>query len=63
MGFFIFNKFIMTDKKRNRIISQILKLELIVTEAFFKGHKASDNDEYQKYRDELKKLRKKIGIL
>ena len=53
----------MTDKKRNRIISQILKLELIVTEAFFKGHKASDNDEYQKYRDELKKLRKKIGIL
>ena len=52
----------MNENKKNRIISQILKLELIVTNAFFNGHKPHDNDEYQKYRDELKKLRKKIGI-
>jgi len=52
----------MTDKKRNRIISQIIHLEMKVLQAFFNGHKPHDKDEYQKYRDELKKLRKKIGI-
>ena len=51
-----------TEKKKNEIISRIINLELEITNAFFKGHKASDNDEYQKYRIELKKLRKKIGI-
>ena len=53
----------MTDKKKNRIISQILRLEMKVLQAFFNGHKPHDNDEYQKYRDELVKLRKKIGII
>ena len=62
MGFFIFNKFKMTDKKKTRIISQIIRLEMKILQAFFNGHKPHDNDEYQKYRDELVRLRKKIGI-
>jgi hypothetical protein len=43
-------------------ISRIIKLELIITEALSKGHKASEDDEYQKFRIELKQLREQLGL-
>lgn len=47
---------------KNKIISRIIELESIVTGAYFKGHRAHNQDQYQLLRDELKELRKKIGL-
>lgn len=52
----------MKDSEKNEIISQIIQLETIVTGAFFKGHRPHNQDQYQSLREELKILRKKIGI-
>jgi len=41
-------------------ISRILELELKVTRAVINGHRPSENDEYQKERLEIQKLRKEI---
>lgn len=53
----------MIDFENNKIISRIIELESIVTGDYFKGHKAHNQDQYQGLRDELKVLRKKIGII
>jgi hypothetical protein len=53
----------MDDSEKNKIISRIIELESIVTGAYFKGHKVHNKDQYQPLRDELKILRKKIGII
>ena len=53
----------MDDSEKNKIINRIIELESIVTGAYFKGHKAHNQDQYQTLRDELKILRKKIGII
>jgi len=45
---------------QQEIISRIIVLESIVTDAVSKGHKAHTHDEFQPYRDELKTLRKKL---
>lgn len=47
---------------RQEIISRIIELEMIVTEAVSKGHKAHTQDEFQPYREELKVLRKKLML-
>ena len=52
----------MTDLEKNQIISRIVELESIVTGAYFKGHMAHNKDRYQILRNELKDLRKKIGL-
>jgi hypothetical protein len=52
----------MNDLEKNQIISRIVELESIVTGAYFKGHRAHNQDQYQLLRDELKELRKKIGL-
>jgi hypothetical protein len=52
----------MNDLEKNQIISRIVELESIVTGAYFKGHTAHNQDQYQLLRDELKELRKKIGL-
>ena len=39
------------------IISRIVKLQLEINEAIFNGHKASENDQFQEKRIELKILR------
>jgi hypothetical protein len=51
-----------TNKKmtQQEIISRIIQLESIITEAVSKGHKAHNQDEFQPYREELKLLRKKL---
>jgi hypothetical protein len=41
----------------NQIISEIIKLETIVTESIFNGHKANDADEYADKRKRLVFLR------
>lgn len=43
-------------------ISKIIQLELAITEAISKGHKAKDNDEFKEYRKELKQLREELNI-
>ena len=56
----------MDNKKkmtRQEIISRIIELEMIVTEAVSKGHMAHTQDEYQPYREELKVLRQKINFM
>jgi hypothetical protein len=45
---------------QQEIISRIVELEMILTEAVSKGHKANTEDEFQPYREELKVLRKKL---
>lgn len=50
----------MTDDDK---ISYILKHERIITHALFKGHLAQDNDEFKEIRQELKKLRKELGLI
>lgn len=52
----------MSDSDKNEIISRIIQLETVVIGAFFKGHRPHNQDQYQSLRDELKELRKKIGI-
>ena len=52
----------MTDSEKDKVISRIIQLETIVTGAFFKGHRPHNQDQYQSLRDELKKLRNKIGV-
>jgi len=42
---------------QNQIISEIIKLEIEVTASIFKGHKASDNDEFANHRQRLDILR------
>ena len=51
-----------TKKKmtQQEIISRIIQLESIITEAVSKGHKAHNQDEFQPYREELSLLRKKL---
>tara|TARA_R110000868_G_scaffold372862_1_gene636696 strand:+ start:562 stop:729 length:168 start_codon:yes stop_codon:yes gene_type:complete len=53
----------MGDKKKmtqQEIISRIIVLESIVTDAVSKGHKSHTHDEFQPYREELKVLRQKL---
>jgi len=45
------------------IVTEILKIETILTEAVFRGHKASNDDQYQHLRERVKELREKIGII
>ena len=55
----------MGDKKKmtqQEIISRIIVLESIVTEAISKGHKTHTEDELHPYREELKVLRKKLML-
>ena len=53
----------MNDSEKDKIISRIAQLETIVTGAFLKGHRPHNQDQYQSLRDELKTLRKKIGLI
>ena len=41
---------------------KIIQLELIITEALSKGHKAHENDEFSEYRKELKQLREELEL-
>jgi hypothetical protein len=41
----------------------ILKNELMITDAVGKGHNATDNDEFQKTREKIKKYRKELKLL
>jgi hypothetical protein len=50
----------MSDSEKNEIISRIIKLESVILDAFFKGHKPHNQDQYQILRDELKELRGKM---
>jgi hypothetical protein len=43
--------------EKEEIISKILKMELEITSAVLSGHKASDRDQYQEKRIQLKVLR------
>ena len=43
-------------------ISYIIKLEVKITDALLKGHKASDDDEFQSDRLELKQLREELQL-
>ena len=44
-------------------LSFILKNELIITRAVLNGHKANDQDEYQKTREKIKKYRIELEII
>jgi hypothetical protein len=44
-------------------LSFILKNELIITRAVLNGHKATDQDEYQKTREKIKKYRIELEII
>ena len=44
-------------------LSFILKNELIITRAIINGHKATDQDEYQKTREKIKKYRIELEII
>lgn len=44
-------------------LSFILKNEIIITRAVLNGHKATDQDEYQKTREKIKKYRIELEII
>jgi len=48
--------------KESNIVSEILRLELEITIAVNNGHVPSDMDIYQKKRNKIINLRKKIKI-
>jgi hypothetical protein len=52
----------MKNKYYDPRISRVIELELIITKALFKGHKAYDNDEFKEYRKELKQLREELDL-
>ena len=52
----------MKNKYYDSRLSRIIQLELIITEALSKGHKAKDDDEFSGYRKELKQLREELGL-
>lgn len=52
----------MFDKDTVDKLSRIIKLELEITEALSKGHKASENDQFKEHREELKKLREELDL-
>lgn len=41
-------------------ISKIIELELKITRAIIQGHRPAQNDQYQKDREELERLRKEL---
>jgi ribosome assembly protein YihI (activator of Der GTPase) len=43
-------------------IGEVIKMELEITEAISKGHKAQEDDQFQQYRIELKKLREELEL-
>lgn len=43
-------------------ISRIIKMELEITEALSKGHKAKEDDQFKEYRSELKALREELNL-
>jgi hypothetical protein len=43
-------------------ITRIIELELEITDALSKGHKAADDDKFKEYREELKRLREELKI-
>lgn len=45
------------SKTNDEIISEIIKLQIEVSNAIFNGHKASDNDEFVDHRKRLVVLR------
>ena len=52
----------MDSKEYSEDLSKIIKYELEITEAISKGHKAFRDDQFQKYREELVRLRSKWNI-
>ena len=57
----------MNDKERDKIMSRICKVQLYLTTKIIDGrntdYRPSTDDEDQPLRDELLKLRKKLGII
>ena len=57
----------MTDKEREKIMSRICEVQLYLTTKIIDGrntdYRPSTDDEDQPLRDELLKLRKKLGII
>ena len=57
----------MNDKEYNKIVSRICEVQLYLTTKIIEerntGYSPSTDDEDQPLRDELLKLRKKIGII
>ena len=51
------------DMTEQEMVTEIIRIETILTEAVFKGHKASDDDQYQHLRERAKELGKKLGII
>ena len=64
-GAYDWNK--MNDKEYNKIVSRICEVQYYLTTKIFEGrntgYSPSTDDEDQPLRDELLKLRKKIGII
>lgn len=44
-------------------ISKIIELELKITEAIIHGHKPRRDDEYEKDREEIERLRRELKML
>jgi len=57
----------MTEKEYDKIVSRICKVQLYLTTKIIEGrntnYRPRTDDEDQPLRDEIHKLRKKIGIL
>ena len=52
----------MTKKERNEMISEIIRLQQIVLNHYYETRTATEDDEVQPIREQLKELRIKAGI-
>ena len=52
----------MFDKNTAEKLSRIIELELKITDALSKGHRASDSDKFKSDREELEKLREELNM-
>ena len=45
------------------MITEIIRVEMILTKSIFEGHKASTDDVYQPLREKIRHYRQKLGII
>lgn len=60
---FIRNEVVPYELTNSEKLSFILKNESMICEGISKGHKGTDQDEFQKTREKIKKYRIELGII
>jgi len=52
----------MGEMSEQEMMSEIIRIEMILIKSIFEGHRASTDDVYQPLREKIKHYREKLGI-